>query len=202
MAVFSRTSTTTLLLESLHDPCNHEAWAALDQRMRPIIQGVALRLGLRAEDAADVAQETMTAFLRAYQSGEYMRGKGRLRDWICGIARNRVMDLHRARKARHESPAEHEAVGPLDDAMVRGLWDDEQRSVILEESLQELRAGSRMSERTIQVFDLVVVRGVPEREAAAQCGMSVPEVYVAKHRVTARLRQIMQELTAAYEKED
>jgi len=201
MPTYSRSTTTTLLLESLNDPMNQDAWTALDRRMRPIIQGVACRLGLNAEDAADVAQETMTSFLRAYRSGQYVRANGRLRDWMCGMARNRVMDLHRIRSRRHESGASIEEIAPISESVVHQAWDEEERSTILEESLQELRINSRMNERTIRAFEMVVLRGVPEAAAARECAMTVPEIYVAKHRVTSRLREIIAQVTTAYEQE-
>ncbi|MBC7773117.1 MAG: sigma-70 family RNA polymerase sigma factor [Pyrinomonadaceae bacterium] len=200
MPEFSRSTTTTLLLESLHDPLNQEAWSALDHRMRPIIHGVALRLGVSTEDAADVAQETMTNFLRSYRSGQYVRGKGRLRDWMCGIARNRVMDLHRSRSRRREAAVDVGDIARIEESGVRQLWNEEERKTILEQSMQELREKSRMSERTIRAFEMVLL-GVPDREVADQCGMTVPEVYVAKHRVATKLRQIVAELTAAYDQE-
>ena len=80
-------TTTTQLLNDLRDTANRQAWGLFDERYRPIIHAVAIRLGLRPEDAADVAQQTIADFIKDYQRGQYDRGKGRLRDWLKGIAR-------------------------------------------------------------------------------------------------------------------
>src|SRR5690348_2881849 len=92
-----RLTTTTQLLDSLSDESNREVWAGFDTRYRPILEGVARRLGLPPEDAADVAQETLARFARDYRLGKYERGKGRLRTWILSIARARSIDLLRAK---------------------------------------------------------------------------------------------------------
>ena len=45
------------------------------------------------------------------------------------------------------------------------------------------------------------LRGVPAPEAASQCGMTVDQVYVAKSRITRRLRDLVRELTDAFEED-
>jgi DNA-directed RNA polymerase specialized sigma24 family protein len=64
-----------------------------------------------------------------------------------------------------------------------------------------VRAESGVDERTMLAFELVALRGVPTGEAAHQCGMSTEQVYVAKSRVTKRLRQIVAQLTEAFEED-
>ena len=94
----SLSKTTTQLLEALHDEGNEVAWQAFDDRHRPIVFGVARRLGLSEEDAADVAQQSIVEFLQAYKRGAYERERGRLRSWLVGIARFRSLDALRRRK--------------------------------------------------------------------------------------------------------
>ena len=75
------------------------------------------------EDAADVAQETLTDFLRDYRAGKYDRRRGRLRSWISGIARHRVLDTLRQR-ARNQATRGESAFDELpDDARLTAIWD-------------------------------------------------------------------------------
>lgn len=60
--------------------------------------------------------------------------------------------------------------------------------------MHELRCVSRMTERTLDAFDLVVVRGVTPSVAAKELGLSVSDVYVAKHRVTKHLSALVTRL--------
>jgi DNA-directed RNA polymerase specialized sigma24 family protein len=120
---FQTAATSTQLLDSLKDESNQEVWAGLDARYRPILEGVTRRLGLLTEDAADVAQETLTRFVRDYRLGKYERGKGRLRTWIMTIARHRSIDLLRAHSrslVRHGDTAM--GVEPSEEA-VQSAWE-------------------------------------------------------------------------------
>ena len=56
------TRTTTAMLDALHDPENALVWETFDKRYRPILIGFARNLGLSEQDAADIAQETLTRF--------------------------------------------------------------------------------------------------------------------------------------------
>ena len=64
-----------------------------------------------------------------------------------------------------------------------------------------LRDEAALDDRTLQAFELVALRGVPPSEVGPQCGMSVDQVYVAKSRVTKRLREVVADLTAAFEED-
>jgi len=62
-----------------------------------------------------------------------------------------------------------------------------------------LRETGRVQANTMLAFELFAIRGVPAEEVATQCGISVDAVYVIKNRLTGRLREIVQELTIAYD---
>ena len=89
--------TTTTLLEGLGDPDNSAAWNRFVGRFRPIIVACACRFGVRQDEAEDIAQETLSAFLNAYLAGKYDPEKGRLRSWVFGIAKNQALKAIRAR---------------------------------------------------------------------------------------------------------
>ncbi len=199
----SARTTTTALLESLHDVGNAHIWEEFDGRYRPILIGFAMKLGLAHQDAADVAQQALTEFVRDYRAGQYERGKGRLSSWLISIARNRTVDLQRSQGRRRDWRGESAIdQGPVQDsAHDSAHWEAERKQVILARALSSLREKSRMSEHTIRAFELVALRGVPAQAAAEQCAMSVDEVYVAKNRVTRQLREIVTEMTHAYDDE-
>jgi RNA polymerase sigma-70 factor, ECF subfamily len=193
-------TTTTVLLESLMDPARDAVWHEFDARYRPLLTAFAARLGLDASEAEDVAQEILVDFVRAYRGGKYDRTRGRLSSWIIAIARHRVLRRRLAVGRAQSQRCESALVELGDPAQLSAVWDDEQRRLIIVRAMEVLRAG-RTSEPALRAFELVAVRGVPAQEAARQCGMSVDEVYTAKHRVAARLREIVAELTAASREE-
>lgn len=196
----SATRTTTKLLDALHDLQNEPAWAHLDARYRRVIAGLARRLGLNEADADEVAQQTLAEFVRAYREKRYDRSKGRLSSWILGIAHHTSLRI--MRNQRRDGPA---ATGPLseiaDERTLRSIWTDERDRAILARAIGLIRDEADVDDRTLNAFELVALRGVPAAEAAAQSGMSVDQVYVAKSRVTKRLRTLVGELTSAFEED-
>ncbi|MFO0972537.1 MAG: sigma-70 family RNA polymerase sigma factor [Phycisphaerae bacterium] len=193
------THTTTALLDGLFDLGNDVAWRQFDERFRPIVIGFAGRLGLGPQDASDVAQETLTQFIRDYREGKYDRSRGRLRAWVIGIARHRVAEAHRTRAHRRELRGES-AFGQLPGADdLEKLWDAECRQALLCSAMRELAESSKVSRRTLDAFRRHVLDQRPPEEVARELGTTVRAVYLAKHRCLSRLRTAMQRLGDLYD---
>lgn len=189
-----RTATSTALLDGLHDPANHAIWVEFDTRYRPMIVGFARRLGLTDDDAADVAQESLTRFVREYRDGKYDRQKGRLRSWIISIVKFRVADLRRAQAARRELRGDSAIVDlPADDDL-NAIWEAERHRVLLWQALADLRSQTKLSDTTLKAFEEYVLRERPAEEVAAELGLTRRDVYMAKNRVAERLREVVQRL--------
>jgi RNA polymerase sigma-70 factor (ECF subfamily) len=198
-AIFA-TRTTTRLLDALHDPSNEPAWSHIDARYRPVIAGLARRLGLTDSDADEIAQHTLAEFVRAYRDGRYDRTKGRLSSWVLGIAHHSA--LHALRKAKREVAMGATALSMVpDEATLRSIWTDERDRAILARAMGMLRDESAVDDRTLTAFELFGLRAVPADEVASRCGMTVDQVYVAKSRVVKRLRALVEELTSAFEED-
>ncbi len=191
--------TTTTLLEGLVDRTDDEAWRAFDARYRPIIVGFARRLGLREEDAADAAQETLVRFVKEYRAGRYDRGRGRLRSWIIGMAKHCIADLLRRRVARREQRGISAVVDWPDEDQLARLWEAESQQAVLACGLRDLRTQTKIDPRTLQAFELLALDGRTPADVAQAMGMTRNDVYLAKHRCLTRLREVLATLTEAYE---
>lgn len=194
-------STTTALLDGLHDHTNAAAWEAFDARYRPIILAYARRLGLNMDEAADVAQETLFHFIREYREGKYERTRGRLRSWIVGIVKYRVADRYRAKAARKEKRGESAIVTLPDDSELSDIWENERRAELLRRALKELHETTRTSDRSFQAFEEFAMKGRPAAAVAAELGVSAQDVYVVKNRMADRLREILTRLEVLYDEE-
>lgn len=190
--------TTTKMLDALREPGNEPVWGQIDARYRPVIASLARRLGVGDSDAEEIAQQTLAEFVRSYREGHYDRTKGRLSSWILGIAHNTTLKLLRG---RHGAAGLTALAEVADEPTLRSIWTDERDRAILARAMILVRDASGMDDRTVMAFELVAFRGVPAPEAASQCGMSVEQVYVAKSRVTRRLRELVEQLTGAFEED-
>ncbi|MEC9373511.1 MAG: sigma-70 family RNA polymerase sigma factor [Planctomycetota bacterium] len=200
--MYDATRTTTALLNDLQDPANAEVWSFFDARYRPILIAFARRLGASEEDAADVAQETLTKFVEEYRNGAYDRSRGRLRTWLISIARPRIAQIYRRRDVRREQQGVTAAVDLADDAALTRIWDEQRRRAILKEAMRRLREQTRTSDATIEAFELLVLHQRSPAQVAELLNISTHDVYLAKSRVAQRLRDIVAEIEHAWDAEE
>ena len=195
--------TTTSLLEGLFDTDNEIAWSHFDARYRPIVLGFARKMGLSESDASEVAQETIVQFLKEYKEGKYDRERGRLRSWLIGIARFRVAGVYRGKSNKREYRGESAMITlPTDEDACESIWDTERRTVILQQALRELRANSKATDQTIQAFEMLVLNKMPVATVAETLDMSRDEVYMAKSRTAARLKDIIDRFEQLYDEDE
>ena len=183
--------TTSTILQRLHDQDDAGAWEHLVAHFRGPVVRFGERLGLAAADAEDVAQETLAALVAAYRDGRYEREKGRLRDWLFGIAYRQARGAQRKLAQRpaggvtrlQELPGEGEATR---------LWEHEWHEALLERCLR--RVAAEVQPSTLAAFRGVVLEGREAAAVAAELDMTENAVLVAKHRVLKRVRELRAEL--------
>ena len=199
MSLPSRTTTTTALLDALCASEDGGTWSVFVARYEPILRAVASRLGLGSDDAADIAQQTLLEFVRDMRGGKYDRSRGRLRTWIIAIAEHRGRDLLRRIALRRGETSDTTLATLPDRAALEQVWEDEERKSIAQDAWHTLRENSQFDDRTLRIFELVALRGVPASAAASEFGVSEQNVYVLKHRVARRLRELVDEVSRTYQ---
>ncbi len=78
------------------------------------------------------------------------------------------------------------------------MWDEEYRRAILHQAFQELRQSTRTSDTTLAAFEMFVLLEQPAAAVARSIGLTPHDVYMAKQRVTRRLREIVDRLDGIY----
>ena len=170
---------------------DQEAWRRFVQLYGPLVYHWCCRFGLQEAEAADVGQEVFRTVSSSID-GFHLEEKGdSFRGWLRTVTRTRTIDFLR-RKAK-----EPEAFGGSDArAMLQELPEtfteyssspeDEQRILVRQVSdmvLENCKAESR------QAFLRVVVAGEPPSSVAADLGMTVNAVYLAKSHILRRIRE-------------
>jgi RNA polymerase sigma-70 factor (ECF subfamily) len=193
------TATNTHLLQGLRSPQNHSIWRDFVARYRPMIVSYARKsFGLSIEDAEDAAQITLADFAEAYRDGQYDREKGRLRKWLFGIATNRLKSFARGR-ARNREVQVADASGATgfmprirDDDRLEAAWDQEWRQAVLRQCMEEIRF--QFDAKTVEAFELYVLKDLPAKEVADRLEMSRNAVYLARHHILKRFQEILPRL--------
>lgn len=188
--------TTTIFLDQLAAD-ESPAWETLADQFRGAIVDFARRLGLRADAAEDVAQETLAAFADGYRKGKYERDRGRLSSWLFGIADRQARNRQRKEaRRRDQGIAATGFWAEIPDARsTRATWDSSWEAMVLERCLSQVRR--EFQPNTLQAFERVTLQAESPAEVAAALGISRNAVFVARHRVLKRLRALHTEFEDA-----
>ncbi|HMN95321.1 MAG TPA: sigma factor [Phycisphaerales bacterium] len=189
--------TTTILLERLR-AFDDAAWRDFSERFRTPIAAFARRNGLDAEAAQDVAQEALAAAAEGVRAGRYERGRGRLSAWLFGIAWNEAMRRRRDDRFERQSPS---IAGRTtffsalpSEAAARTAWDHEWERFVLDRCMSVARG--EFTDRVLAIFDAVAIRAVDPALVAREFGVTRNAVFIAKHRVLRRLRELRESIEA------
>jgi RNA polymerase sigma-70 factor (ECF subfamily) len=190
-------STASSLLEQVRVGAS-TAWQRFVHVYSPLVYGWARRAGLQAADAGDVMQEVFRAVLTGIGSFRRDHPGDRFRGWLWGITHNKLRDFWRRRSRQPVGAGGSDAQELLVKlaAEEKGSSDGHQPSAatlgLFRRAVQLLR--SEFEERSWRAFWCVVVEGQRPAEVAAELGMTVNAVYVAKSRILHRLRREMGDL--------
>jgi RNA polymerase sigma-70 factor (ECF subfamily) len=174
------------------------AWQRLVRLYGPLVYGWARRVGLQAADAADVMQEVFGAVLTGITGFRRDRPGDRFRGWLWGITHNKLRDFWRrwaSQPVAAGGPEAHERLARLaaeEEAGSSWQGPSAQTLGLFRRAVELLR--SEFEERSWRAFWRVVVEEQRPAEVAAELGMTVNAVYVAKSRILHRLRQELGDL--------
>jgi RNA polymerase sigma-70 factor (ECF subfamily) len=197
----TQTVTSTFLLEGLREAGNDTVWAQFVERYRPLIVRYAQRLGLSETDAQDAAQQALIAFCTSYRDGKYQREQGRLRVWLFGIARNQIFNTRKRARRREVLVSDDTSQTNFfdrqeQDDQFEAIWEEEWQQSLLRQCLEEIRKD--FDEKSLEAFELFAWKGWPAQKVADHLGMTPNAVFLVKHRVMKRIRELLPQMEEAF----
>ncbi len=181
--------TRASLLVRIRDASNFHAWVEFVDLYAPLLDSYARRHGLQDSDAADLSQDILRNVVRSIGRLDYDRNKGSFRGWLLTVARNEIFKLNRKNK-RNEGTGGSQFQELLSQQAAPQCDDDDEREHQLR--LFQLAVGKvrpQFQDKTWQAFWRTVVDEQSVEHAADSLSMSVGAVYIARSRVTARIRE-------------
>jgi RNA polymerase sigma factor (sigma-70 family) len=153
----------------------------LTPRIRQIVRH--RRRFLRVEDPEDLVQDILLSVHTVRATYDPRRP---FMPWLVAIIRNRLADVARrdARRVAHEVTVDDLAVTFADthaNPSSQGVGDPD----ALKQAIQTLPPGQR------DAIEMLKLRGLSLKEAAAESGTSVGALKVATHRAMATLRRVL-----------
>jgi RNA polymerase sigma-70 factor (ECF subfamily) len=148
----------------------------------PLLFHWARRLGLQDQDAADLVQDVLLVLVRKLPEFQYQPGRS-FRGWMRTVLMNKWRDRPHARSAVSFDSEVHSQDSPDSQA----LEEREYRLYVVGRALRLMV--TEFEPATWQACWETVMSGRPAAEVAAELGLTVNAVYLAKSRVLGRLRQ-------------
>ena len=172
--------TTPSLLVRIRDHDDRLAWSEFTAVYSPLIYNYCRLRGLQSADAADVTQEVLVRVANGILKFEYDNRQGLFRDWIARVVNNEISRFTTRRVKIPEPNSETMDSGQADD------WNELFYQHIMDAALD--RCEQRFTTETWNLFKESWIHQRPVQEVAAEEGVAVDKVYVARSRVLKQLR--------------
>jgi RNA polymerase sigma-70 factor (ECF subfamily) len=182
------------LLSRLRSWDDQDSWRQFFDSYWQLLFNFALKTGLPEAQAEDAVQETIISVARQMPRFRYDPAVGSFKSWLLQIARRRIADQmrrqYRAGAVGAVTEEEAEVGGCLEQAAAEqgweAIWEEEWRKRTRELALERVR--NRVRPEQFQMFTLAVLKGWPAAKVAQALGVTLTQVYMARHRVGRLVR--------------
>jgi RNA polymerase sigma-70 factor (ECF subfamily) len=170
------------------------AWKDLAELYRPLLHSWLRRQGAPASDLDDLTQEVLLSVVRSLPSFSHSGQAGAFRSWLRAIACNRASDYWKARRREPASTDPAAALAQVEDpdSELSRQWEREHDQYVLRCLLELVE--QEFEPTTLRAFRRLALEGASGAEVAAELGLSVGAIYVAKSRVLRRIHELAEGL--------
>ena len=190
------------LIAKLDNWEDQQAWDEFYKTYWRLIYAVAMKAGLRSDEAFDCVQETILSIAKQSKKNLYDPAQGSFKTWLMNMTRWRINDQFRKRKkdtamvaGDWESDRKTAVIDRVEDPngdVLSRLWDVEWKKNVADAALARVKA--QVSPKQYQIFDCYVIKQWEAKRVQDHLHVSMAQVYLAKHRVGAVLRRELAKL--------
>jgi RNA polymerase sigma-70 factor (ECF subfamily) len=185
------------LIERLSDWQDQKTWDEFYRTYWRLIYSVGVKSGLRGDEAMDLVQEVIVSIAKQTQKQQYDPKLGSFKSWLMNLTRWRINDQFRKRAKDtamwHGAGHDERDTATFDrfpderGADLEKVWDAEWARTLLDRAMVKVR--TQVSPKQFQIFDCYVIKEWPVGRVKSELGVSMTQVYLAKHRVGKILKQ-------------
>ena len=189
-------ATRRSLVERLTDWGDQLRWQEFFDTYWKLIYSAARRSGLTDTEAQEVVQETVITVAKNIDKLKYDPAIGSFKGWLLQITRWRIADQFRKREpgnAKSVHSADDRATATIErvsDSRGIGLdamWETEWKENLFKAAIAKVKR--KIEPKQFQIFDCYVRKEWPATKVATRLGVSLGQVYLARHRVGALLKK-------------
>lgn len=208
----SSIQTRPSLLNRLKTGDDPESWSEFYRVYGKLIRDFALHAGLNDTEADEVVQETAIALFRHLPEFRYDPKVCRFKTWLLNQTSWRIKDQLKKRRRSEGFAAAADAPSKADstrtetilrvadpasadlDAAFEAQWRQNLFTLALD------RVKEKFSLKQFQVFDLLVLKEWPVADVAKSLGISLANIYVTRHRISAAIAREIKRLEKEQER--
>jgi RNA polymerase sigma-70 factor (ECF subfamily) len=194
--------TRATLIQRLKNWQDESSWQDFFDTYWRLIYNIAVKGGLTDTEAQDVVQETMISVARNMPNFQYDPAIGSFKAWLLNLTRWRITDQLRKRghillrdepldQTRKGTTTLDSVIDPASEDLQQ-MWDVEWEKNLLNAAITRVKR--RLDPQKYQIFDFYVNKEWAPEKVAAAFGISVDQVYLAKHRVTEMIKEEIKRL--------
>ena len=180
------------LLSRLRDWQDQAGWREFFDSYWRLIYNVGRKSGLNDADAQEVVQNTFIYLSRRMPDFHYDRKRGSFKSWLRVVTRSRIHVYWRTEKAQQKFMRDPLVDGASDEADAEArpdpatdaldeVWQREWEANLVSTAFRRLR--SKVSSQQLLIFRLATLGDLALTQVARKLGVSLAQVYLARHRV-------------------
>lgn len=184
-------SVSTTLLQRVRNK-DDSAWERLVLLFTPVVRGWCRRWGVPSNDEDDILQEVFVKVARSIDKFRRDRPGDTFRGWLRLVCRGRIADHFRKRGNTTPLADEHALAALEAPGEDPGAFTEAELALIYRQAVEQVK--DEFQKSTFQAFELMAIERYSANQAAQALGMTAAAVYKAKHRVSRRLREELDDL--------
>ena len=190
------TDTSLSLLERLQQQPDSSSWQRLVDIYTPLIGRWLARSPLQNADHEDLIQEVLKIVVQKLPVFQHRR-EGSFRAWLRVVTANCLQGHWRSEKYRPLATGDSAFLKKLQEledprSALAQAWDAEHDRHVARRLLELI--GPQFEPSSLQAFRRVVLEGQKPSQVAAELGISVNAVFLAKSKILRQLRQELEGL--------
>jgi RNA polymerase sigma factor (sigma-70 family) len=190
-------STRVSLLIRIRDPGDKEAWSQFHDLYAPLLYRYARSRGLTRDDADDIRSSCYMTVVEKIGEFQYEKQRGGFKAWLRTLAHRRIVDMLRKRRRKDQGDAALETAASTEPSPDEA-WETQWKNQHLKYCIERVRG--KVTMQVFEAFSMLVLETKPVEEVCEHLGMNSNQVYKAKSRVIARVREELS--TIGYEEMD
>jgi RNA polymerase sigma-70 factor (ECF subfamily) len=179
---------------------DQESWRDFFNTYWKLIYGAAVKAGLNDAEAQDVVQDTVIAVAKKIEDFKYDPALDSFKGWLLYLTRKRIALHYRKRERDRGGPArdsagimaELESIPDPAGVDLEAIWNEEWEKNLTDAALARVK--QQVNPKQFQMFNFYVLKQWPVKEVAKTLDVTVTQVYLAKHRISALVKKEVKRL--------